>query len=163
MFDTGGVVLRPLLKSDVTFLIRKKSLKVNAVCHRWLTAHIISQYVLTFKMSPSYQKPKPGPLNTLCPPPPHNAVLSSCSLSFTTRWTPFWRPWRARFSGCGSLPPWRRRWRRSGSSWPITEPRGWSWTNCCRVSPPSAPAERSSSGELPTTILLPRVSDCPRV
>lgn len=22
-------------------------------------------------MSPSYQKPKPGPLNTLCPPPPH--------------------------------------------------------------------------------------------
>ncbi len=45
------------------------------MCHRWLTTHIISQYFLTFKMSPNYQKPKPCPLNTLSPPPPHNTFF----------------------------------------------------------------------------------------
>lgn len=46
------------------------------MCHRWLTTHVISQYFLTFKMSPSYQKNQPSPLNTLCPPPPpHNTVF----------------------------------------------------------------------------------------
>lgn len=90
-------------------------------------------------------------------------ILSSncpCIPSFMTRWTPCWRPWRGRSSGCGSLPLLRRRWRKSGSSWQSTEPRGWSWTNCCQASPPSVPAERSSSDELLMTILLLRVSGC---
>lgn len=78
MLDAEKHFSVPLLKSDITFLI-KITLKVNAVCHRWPATHIISQYVLTFKMSPCYQKPKPSPLNTLCcpPPPPHHTLYFS--------------------------------------------------------------------------------------
>lgn len=88
-----------------------------------------------------------------------SSYTSPSALSFTTRWTHCWRLWRGRCSGFGSLPPWLQRWRRSGSSWQSTEPRDWSWTNCCQASPPSAPAARSSSAERLMTTLLLRVSD----
>lgn len=54
--------------------------------HRWLTANIISQYVLTFIMSSGHQKTQTQP--TQHTPPPHNALLSPFRPQFHDKMDP---------------------------------------------------------------------------